>query len=85
MLDSLSCQVWLEICNFILSCFVKNIFYLDLYSIYNNDDLQEMQLDVDFDGAGPDTKSKPVAIGFLYYLFFKFLDKSETSNYLSQI
>ena len=63
---------------------VNCIFYSDLYSIYNNNDQQEMQLVVALVGAGQDAKSKLMVFGFLY-LFENFLNRNGTSNYLPHI
>lgn len=46
-----------------------SVFYSYLCSIYNNNQ-QEMQLGVDFDGADPNTKAILMATGSPYYLGF---------------
>ena len=45
---------------------LRNVFYSYLYSIYSNNE-QELQLDVDFNDADPNTKAKLKATEFLYY------------------
>lgn len=51
---------------------LRNIFYLDLYSKDNNNQ-QDMQLDVDFNSAGLNTKSEWITIYYnllsIYYNF----------------